>query len=49
MREDKGNSLKRPPAAPPSPPAIALADILSFGVTLSLPQACMTKPLEAER
>lgn len=44
---ETGYLRKSPPAVPPTPPAIALADTLSRGVTLSLPQAWRTTSLEA--
>jgi hypothetical protein len=41
------NQRKRPPAVPPMPPAMALAETFSRGVTFSLPQAWRVNPLDA--
>ena len=38
--EGKGTTVRRnPPAVPPTPPAMALAETLSRGETVSFPQA----------
>lgn len=43
-----GNNVRsRPPAVPPIPPAIALAETLSRGVIASVPHAWRIAPLEA--